>query len=86
MTTTTTYSTVEAMPASDEQLAQLLVAPADTAGTSPLGPDGLLQKLTKLVIEAGLEAEMSEHLGYDRHEPRAPTAATPATAPEVRPC
>ncbi|WP_344922702.1 transposase, partial [Plantactinospora mayteni] len=69
MTTTTTDSTVEATPASDEQLAQLLVARADTAGTSLLGPEGLLQKLTKLVIETGLEAEMSEHLGYDRHEP-----------------
>ena len=25
--------------------------------------------LTKNVLEAGLEAEMSEHLGYDKHEP-----------------
>ena len=25
--------------------------------------------MTKNVLEAGLEAEMSEHLGYDRHDP-----------------
>jgi hypothetical protein len=31
------------------------------------GDGGLLAKLTKLVLEAGLEAEMSTHLGYDKH-------------------
>lgn len=34
-----------------------------------MGPDGLLAGLTKDVLEAGLQAEMSEHLGYDKHEP-----------------
>jgi hypothetical protein len=34
-----------------------------------LARDGLLSGLTKNVLEAGLEAEMSEHLGYDRHDP-----------------
>jgi len=34
-----------------------------------VGPDGLLAGLTKNVLEAGLEAEMSEHLGYDKHHP-----------------
>jgi transposase-like protein len=33
------------------------------------GEGGFLQQMTKLVLEAGLEAEMSSHLGYDRHEP-----------------
>ena len=33
------------------------------------GPDGLLKALTKTVIETALEEEMSEHLGYDKHEP-----------------
>jgi transposase-like protein len=28
-----------------------------------------LAGLTKDVLEAGLQAEMSEHLGYDKHEP-----------------
>jgi transposase-like protein len=34
-----------------------------------VGPGGLLGDLTKRVLEAGLEAEMTEHLGYDRHDP-----------------
>jgi hypothetical protein len=67
--TTTTDTTAAVTPASDEQLARLLVERAGTAGTSRLGPDGLLQKLTKLVLETGLEAEMSEHLGHDKHDP-----------------
>jgi putative transposase len=33
------------------------------------GPDGFLSELVKRVLEAGLEAELSEHLGYDRHDP-----------------
>ncbi len=33
------------------------------------GPDGLLTGLTKSMLEAGLESEMSEHLGDDKHEP-----------------
>jgi Transposase, Mutator family len=33
-----------------------------------VGPDGLLTGLTKTVIETALEAETSEHLGYDRHD------------------
>jgi putative transposase len=31
--------------------------------------DGLLTTLTKRVLEAALEAEMSEHLGSDKHDP-----------------
>jgi putative transposase len=34
-----------------------------------VGPGGLLSGLTKTVLETALEAEMSEHLGYDRHDP-----------------
>jgi transposase-like protein len=32
-----------------------------------VGPGGLLAGLTKRVLEAGLEAEMTEHLGYEKH-------------------
>ena len=34
-----------------------------------VGLGGLLTGLAKSVLEAGLEAEMSEHLGYDKHDP-----------------
>jgi hypothetical protein len=52
----------------DEQLAAQLVEHARARGTGLVGPDGLLGKLTKLVFETGLEAEMDEHLGYEPHE------------------
>lgn len=56
---------------SDEELeaARELVRAARDKGVSLTGPDGLLKALTKTVIETALEEEMSDHLGYDRHEP-----------------
>ena len=33
------------------------------------GPSGLLKALNKTVIEAALDEEMAEHLGYDKHAP-----------------
>ena len=32
------------------------------------GPDGLLKQLTKAVLETALEAEMTEHVGYEKHD------------------
>jgi putative transposase len=34
-----------------------------------VGPDGLLGQLTNRVLETALDAEMSEHLGYEKHDP-----------------
>jgi transposase-like protein len=53
----------------DKQLAEELVERARSEGVELVGPGGLLSGLTKNVLEAGLEAEMSEHLGYDKHDP-----------------
>ena len=33
-----------------------------------LGPGGLLKRLTAAVVERALQAELAEHLGYDRYE------------------
>ena len=30
---------------------------------------GLLNQLTRNVLETALDAKMSEHLGYDKHDP-----------------
>jgi len=38
-------------------------------GLSLTGPDGLLKLLTKTVIETALNEEMTEHLGYEQHDP-----------------
>jgi transposase-like protein len=53
----------------DQQLAEELVERARTEGVELVGPGGLLAGLTKNVLEASLEAEMTEHLGYDKHDP-----------------
>ena len=45
------------------------MARADAEGVSLVGPGGLLAGLTKTVLETALEAEMTEHLGYELHDP-----------------
>jgi transposase-like protein len=51
------------------ELAGELMARADADGVSLVGPGGLLAGLTKTVLESALEAEMTEHLGYEAHDP-----------------
>ncbi len=58
-----------ARPREDKQLAEELVERAREEGVELVGPGGLLSGLTKNVLEASLEAEMSEHLGYEKHDP-----------------
>jgi hypothetical protein len=62
--------TIEPVPAriDQQQLAQELVAAARADGVELVGPGGLLTGLTKTVLETALDAEMSEHLGYDKHD------------------
>lgn len=50
-----------------ETIAAQLVEEAAAEGVSLVGPGGLLADLTKRVLELGLEVEMTEHLGYDKH-------------------
>lgn len=51
------------------QLAEQLLAQAKEQGIELVGPNGLLNQLTKNVLETALDAEMTEHLGYDKHDP-----------------
>src|SRR3984893_2980279 len=44
------------------------VAQLRSDGARLTGPDGFLSGLIKQVLERGLQAELSEHLGYERHE------------------
>lgn len=32
------------------------------------GPEGLLKQLTKALIERAMEAELTEHVGYEKHD------------------
>lgn len=62
---------IESMSAriDQQQLAQQLVDSAREDGVELVGPDGMLTGLTKQVLEAALEAEMTEHSGYEAHDP-----------------
>jgi transposase-like protein len=44
-----------------------LVARARREGVELTGNDGLLTALVRRVLQTGLEVEMTEHLGYERH-------------------
>ncbi len=50
-------------------LADELLERARTEGTSLVGPDGLLADLTKRVLESMLQAELTEHVGYEPYDP-----------------
>ena len=78
----------ERPPAAAElDAARELVRLARDRGVALTGPGGLLKALTKTVLETALDEEMSEHLGYDKHDPVGPqSAATPATAAGPRRC
>jgi putative transposase len=54
---------------STEELAAELLARADGDPVRLVGPGGLLGDLTKRVLEAALEAEMTEHVGYEPYDP-----------------
>jgi transposase-like protein len=56
-------------PMIDEQLADQLLGRAQAEGVELLGPDGLLSQVTKAVLERALAEEMTEHLGYEKHDP-----------------
>ena len=51
-----------------EAIAQM-VRQARDAGIALTGPGGLLKALTAQIVEAGLDEELNEHLGYDKHDP-----------------
>ena len=53
----------------EERAAAELVRLAKEQGLSLTGPDGLLKQLTKTVLETALGEELTEHLGYDKHDP-----------------
>jgi putative transposase len=49
------------------ELAQQLVGQARDGGIDLTGDDGLLTMLIRQVLQAGLNAELTEHLGYEAH-------------------
>jgi transposase-like protein len=56
---------------SEEELAiaRELVRSARARGVAMTGPGGMLKALTKTVIETALDEEITDHLGYEPHDP-----------------
>jgi hypothetical protein len=77
MTETTTAVDTAAVPKKndpadagvDAELVGRLVEQARAAGLQLTGDGGLLQQLTKRVLEAALDGEITDHLGYDKGDP-----------------
>jgi len=53
----------------EQKLIDQLVEQARSKGLQLTGEGGLLQQLTKAVLESALEGEITDHLGYDKHDP-----------------
>ena len=69
-----TDQNLSAMPATEaageaamRDWAELLVDRARTEGVELTGEGGLLTGLVRQVLQTGIEVEMAEHLGYERH-------------------
>ncbi|MFE0021478.1 IS256 family transposase [Amycolatopsis sp. NPDC059021] len=53
----------------DDQLVERLVDRAKAGGLRLTGEGGVLQQLTKRLLESALDGEITDHLGYDKHDP-----------------
>jgi putative transposase len=58
----------DVLDAIDEQLIARLAGRARDGGLQLTGEGGLLAQLTKRLVESALQGEITDHLGYDRHE------------------
>jgi transposase-like protein len=58
----------DGLDAVDEQLIARLAGKAREGGLALTGEGGLLAQLTKRLVESALEGEITDHLGYDRHD------------------
>jgi putative transposase len=56
------------LDAVDEQLIAQLAGRARAGGLALTGEGGLLAQLTKRLVESALEGEVTDHLGYERHD------------------
>ncbi|UPW14376.1 IS256 family transposase [Gordonia amicalis] len=64
----TTADAVRELSKAEQALVSDLARSSRAQGVALTGPDGLLKALTKSVLEAALDEEMTEHLGYDKHD------------------
>lgn len=51
-----------------DEVVERLMDRADASGAALLGEGGLLTEVTRAVLERALDAEMTDHLGYEKHD------------------
>ncbi|WP_245601609.1 IS256 family transposase [Hamadaea tsunoensis] len=59
----------ESGSAAEQRIAEQLLEQARLDGVKLVGPGGLLAGVTRRILESALEAEMTEHLGYEKGDP-----------------
>ena len=59
---------------------------ARDGGLQLTGEGGLLAQADEEGVEAALEGELSDHLGYDKNDPARRDGGTPATGTAARRC
>ncbi|GAB2844858.1 hypothetical protein GCM10027074_09570 [Streptomyces deserti] len=69
--------------ASDEQLVRDACRPGPQRGPAADRRTGLLQQLTKRVLESALEGEITDHVGYEKHDPTERTGRSTVSLPFV---
>lgn len=52
----------------DDRMIDAMLAQVKDGGLQLTGPGGFLSQMIKAVLERGLQAELSQHLGYGKHE------------------
>lgn len=52
----------------DDDLLDRLVESSSKRGIGLTGEDGFLPELIKAVLERGMQAELTDHLGYEKHD------------------
>jgi putative transposase len=63
-----------------------LIKAANSSATPLDGVDGLLNQITKTVVDRALEAEMTGHLGYEVGDPAGRGRAIPGTGRQRKRC
>lgn len=65
-----------------QELARELLQRAQDQGLELVGPDGLLTQLAGEVLQTALEVELTDHLGYERGQPRVGSNARNGSYPK----
>ena len=76
----------DVLDAVDEQLIDRLVGRAREGGLQLTGEGGLLAQLTKRLVESALEGELTDHLGYGRHDATGRDGGNSRNGTEPRRC